>query len=212
MKRSSEFGIRSSELNENVPYIVGADALVGPLPGGPSQLIENVHSTRRGGACPRPRGTVSICRALWRIRGEGRNFFLFACPKRKNQRETTLGRGRLRFLPLPRPTLIETPKRGDPLLDHPRVVRIRPGDLYSPGSTAGRGKPRPCDIRVRSCIIPNSEFRIIRRISSPGGLQAAGRRGAGGSQTSYPAWARRPRCPRPARRSGWRWVRRCGNG
>ena len=58
---------------------------------------------------------------------DGRNFFLFACPKRKNQRETTLGRGRLRFLPLPRPTLIETPKRGAPLLEHPRADRIRPG-------------------------------------------------------------------------------------
>ena len=67
----------------------------------------------------------------------GMVFFLFACPKRKNQRETTLGRGRLRFLPLPRPTLIQTPKRGDPLLDHPRAVRIRPGFLYLPGSPAG---------------------------------------------------------------------------
>ena len=67
-----------------------------------------------------------------------RVFFLFACPKRKKQRETTLGRGRLRFLPLPRPTLIETPKRGDPLLDLPRAVRIRPGVLHLPGFPARR--------------------------------------------------------------------------
>ena len=75
--------------------------------------------------------------------GEGRNFFLFACPKRKNQRETTLGRGRLRFLPLPRPTLMETPKRGDPLLDLPRAVRIRPMALYPFDSPAGRPQGSP---------------------------------------------------------------------
>ncbi len=106
---------------------VGAAAYPqGTQPGGPSQLIENVHSTRRGGACPRPRGTILVSGSFRRIREET-IFFLFACPKRKNQRETTLGRGRLRFLPLPRPTLIETPKRGAPLLDHPRALRIRPG-------------------------------------------------------------------------------------
>ena len=55
MKSEEKFGIRSSELNENVPHTVGADAL-----GGPSKLIENVHSTRRGGACPRPRGTTLV--------------------------------------------------------------------------------------------------------------------------------------------------------
>ena len=44
----------------------------------------------------------------------------------------------MRFLPLPRPTLFETPKRGDPLLEHPRAVRIRPGVLCSSGLPAGR--------------------------------------------------------------------------
>ena len=162
-----------------------------------------------------------------------RIFFLFACPKRKNQRETTLGRGRLRFLPLPRPTLMETPKRGDPLLDHPRAVRIRPGLLHSFGSSAGRGRAPPLRQDGNACLsagrqgcrplrceryvviqfrIPNSELRIIRKTSSLWGPQAAGRRGADGSQTSYPAWARRPRCPRPARRSGWRWARRYAGG
>ena len=44
----------------------------------------------------------------------------------------------MRFLPLPRPTLIETPKRGDPLLDLPRAVRIRPGFLHLSDFPAGR--------------------------------------------------------------------------
>ena len=44
----------------------------------------------------------------------------------------------MRFLPLPRPTLIETPKRGDPLLEHPQAVRIRPGFLHLSVFPAGR--------------------------------------------------------------------------
>ena len=49
----------------------------------------------------------------------------------------------MRFLPLPRPTLIETPKRGDPLLDLPRVVRFRPRFLHPFGLPAGRGQAPP---------------------------------------------------------------------
>ena len=44
----------------------------------------------------------------------------------------------MRFLPLPRPTLMETPKRGDPLLEHPQAVRIRPGFLHLSDFPAGR--------------------------------------------------------------------------
>ena len=49
----------------------------------------------------------------------------------------------MRFLPLPRPTLMETPKRGASLLEHPRTVRIRPRLLYLPGLPAGRGPAPP---------------------------------------------------------------------
>ena len=112
---ADQFGVRNSELNEKCS---------GHAVGAPSASLR---------PCGRPRGTVLVCRVLWRMRGE-RIFFLFACPKRKNQRETTLGRGRLRFLPLPRPTLMETPKRGAPLLDLPRADRIRQGLLRLPGS------------------------------------------------------------------------------
>ena len=116
----------------NARSIVGADAYPqGTQPGGPWTCVNFVHAV---GA------TLAVTRAVrpWVSRyasaiARRRNFFLFACPKRKNQRETTLGRGRLRFLPLPRPTLMETPKRGDPLLDLPRAVRIRPGGSAFPG-------------------------------------------------------------------------------
>ena len=121
---ADQSGVRNSELNEKCS---------GHAVGAPSASLR---------PCGRPRGTVLVCRVLWRMRGE-RIFFLFACPKRKNQRETTLGRGRLRFLPLPRPTLMETPKRGAPLLDLPRADRIRPGMLHLPGLPAGRGQAPP---------------------------------------------------------------------
>ena len=104
--------------------------------------------------------------------GEGRIFFLFACPKRKNQRETTLGRGRLRFLPLPRPTLIETPKRGDPLLEHPQAVRIRPGVLYLPGFPAGRGQAPPLHGNGRLPVLRRGDSRIARRPNHSVGADA----------------------------------------
>ena len=141
---NSEFGIRSSEfIEKRTVQTVGA----------PSASLR---------PCGRPRGTVLVCRVLWRMRGE-RIFFLFACPKRKNQRETTLGRGRLRFLPLPRPTLFETPKRGAPLLAPPGsygfargfcISQVPPPERLPPpqgevsrsdggGLPAGRGQAPP---------------------------------------------------------------------
>ena len=184
---SSEFGVRSSELNENIPYPVGAAAPGGPcFPlrgkcpegaiGEPSVLLRpSGHAVGAPSAslrpCGRPRGTVLVCRVLWRMRGE-RIFFLFACPKRKNQRETTLGRGRLRFLPLPRPTLIETPKRGDPLLEHPQAVRIRPGVLYLPGFPAGRGQAPPLHGNGRLPVLRRGDSRIARRPNHSVGADA----------------------------------------
>ena len=157
---SSEFGVRSSELCKNVPLCRrgrrprrpdtrrGALRFASPLwsparaasppclKGGGPQGRGDIDSVD-------PRGTVLGLADPFGGYEERRIFFLFACPKRKNQRETTLGRGRLRFLPLPRPTLFETPKRGDPLLEHPRAVRIRLGVLRLPGFPAGRGQAPP---------------------------------------------------------------------
>ena len=141
------------------------------LKGGGPQGLGNIDSVD-------PRGTVLGLADPFGEYEERQIFFLFARPKRKNQRETTLGRGRLRFLPLPRPTLMEMPKRGDPLLEHPRAVRIRPGLLYLFGLPAGHpplaspsgggvakqrkgrsppggDEPRPYSEKVRSRSISN---------------------------------------------------------
>ena len=120
---ADQFGVRNSELNEKCS---------GHAVGAPSASLR---------PCGRPRGTVLVCRVLWRMRGE-RIFFLFACPKRKNQRETILGRGRLRFLPLPRPTLMETPKRGAPPLGTPLGGTHSPGASVSPSCLPLRGRCR----------------------------------------------------------------------
>ena len=119
---SGQFGIRNSEF-------------------GVRNCMTTYRSFRRGGACPRPRGTTLgflVCFGEC----EETIFFLFACPKRKKQRETTLGRGRLRFLPLPRPTLMETPKRGAPPLGTPLGGTHSPGASVSPSCLPLRGRCR----------------------------------------------------------------------
>ena len=164
MKRSSEFGIRSSELNENVPYIVGADALVGPLPGGPSQLIENVHSTRRGGACPvrrwnpenidppgesvRPGGDPRGDRPSW----------AFQLGWVSGGEETAIFPSRVSFLF----GSFSLDKQRERSSVPPRVFAKAPGK--SRPYRAGGGKPRPYEL--------NARFRSIET-----GRRGAGRRG-----------------------------------
>ena len=74
------WAVRSSELCKNVPYTVGTDALVGPLPGGPgnsefgirsSEFIEK-RTVQTVGATlvVARRGTVLISESLRRIRRE----------------------------------------------------------------------------------------------------------------------------------------------